>query len=172
MDLRAHCRLMARHHGWAFERLYAGVDLVSDADYRAGAGLFFGSIHATLNHLLLADRVWHGRLTGAPFAFASLRDTVEDDRSRLREQLCARDRTWTGYLDSIDDATLAGLAHYRKGDGAQAALPCASILLHVFQHGAHHRGQVSAVLTRLGLPAPEMDLPYLLFTLDPTELSA
>ena len=172
MDLRHHLRLMARYHGWAYERLYASLAAIEDHDYRRNTGLFFGSIHATLNHLLLADRIWYGRLTQVPYPFASLRDPVDDDRESLGTHLRARGDVWVDHLDRIDDATLGGITHYRKTDGSPGALPCASILLHVFNHGTHHRGQISTVLTQLGVAAPEMDLPYLLFALDPKELAA
>jgi uncharacterized damage-inducible protein DinB len=171
MDLRQHCGLMARYHRWAFERVYAEVDALSERDYHGDCGLFFGSIHATLDHLLLVDHVWHGRLVQQPFPLASLRDAVEDDRAALRSRLLARAAVWTGYLDALDDAALAGTAHFHKIDGTPASLPRASCLLHVFNHATHHRGQLSAALTRLGRAAPEMDLPYFLYTLEPAELA-
>jgi uncharacterized damage-inducible protein DinB len=172
MNLRHHCQLMARYHRWGFERLYAELDALDEHEYRRDAGLHFGSIHATLNHLLLVDHLWHGRLVQQPFAFASLRDTVDDDRATLRERLLARAAVWLDYLAGLDDADLAGIAHFHKIDGSAASLPRASCLLHVFNHGTHHRGQVSAVITRAGGSAPEMDLPYFLYTLDPAELAA
>jgi uncharacterized damage-inducible protein DinB len=171
MDLRHHCHLMARYHGWGFERLYAEIDTLDEDEYRRDAGLFFGSIHGTLNHLLLVDHVWHGRLVQQPFAIESLRDTVEADRHALRARLLARPAVWIDYLAGLDDATLAGIAEFRKIDGSPAALPRASCLLHVFNHGTHHRGQISAVLTRVGAAAPEMDLPYFLYPLAPHELA-
>lgn len=172
MNLRRHCLLMAHYHGWGFERLYAEIDTLDDHDYRRDCGLYFGSIHGTLNHLLLVDHVWHGRLVQQPFAIDSLRDTVEADRSALRARLLARPATWIDYLAGLDDEALAGHASFRKIDGSPATLPRASCLLHVFNHGTHHRGQISAVLTQLGAAAPEMDLPYFLYTLDPAELGS
>lgn len=102
----------------------------------------------------------------------SLRDIVDDDRTTLRERLLARGPLWIDYLAALDDADLAGTASFRKIDGSAASLPRASCVLHVFNHGTHHRGQVSAVLTRCGAAAPEMDLPYFLYGLDPAELAA
>ena len=165
MNLRQHCHWMAHYHRWAFERLFAEIDTLEEAEYRADAGLYFGSIHGTLNHLLLVDHLWHGRLVQQAFAIASLRDTVESDRGALRERLLARSAVWIDYLSALDDAALAGNASFHKIDGKLATLPRASCVLHVFNHGTHHRGQISAVLTRLGAAAPEMDLPYFLYTL-------
>jgi uncharacterized damage-inducible protein DinB len=43
-----------------------------------------------------------------------------------------------------------------------ASLPFAAALNHVFNHGAHHRGQITAALTMLGQPCPELDLVRML----------
>ena len=59
---------LADYHAWAFAVLYDALLPLSDEQYRADCGLFFRSIHRTLNHLLVADHVWFGRFAGAPFA--------------------------------------------------------------------------------------------------------
>jgi uncharacterized damage-inducible protein DinB len=161
---------MAHYHDWAHGRLYEQVDQLDDHDYHRDAALHFGSVHGTLNHLLLVDHVWYGRLVREHFAIESLRDTVEPDRDALRQRLLQRGSVWLDYLAGLDDADLAGDAHFSKIDGSPATLPRASCLLHVFNHGTHHRGQISAVLTQCGLPAPEMDLPYYLYSLAPETL--
>ena len=60
-----HLALLARVNGWANQRVYASVARLPDAAYRAERGAFFGSIHRTLNHLLVVDRLWTGRLLGS-----------------------------------------------------------------------------------------------------------
>ena len=61
-------RCMARYNRWQNENLYGAADTLSDAERRGDRGAFFGSIHATLNHLLWADRIWMSRLAGTPRA--------------------------------------------------------------------------------------------------------
>ncbi len=46
--------------------------------------------------------------------------------------------------------------------GTPAVLPFAATLAHVFNHGTHHRGQITAALTALGQPCPSLDLVYFL----------
>lgn len=60
-------RDMAAYNQWMNERLYAVCANLSDADRRKDRGVFFKSIHGTLNHLLLADRIWLGRFSVNPF---------------------------------------------------------------------------------------------------------
>lgn len=170
MNLRRHAELMARYHRWAYELTYAEVDALSDHDYRRDCGLYFDSVHGTLNHLLLVDHLWHGRLMRDPFPIRTLADEVEPDRERLKARLLDRSQVWLDLLATIEDEELGGIAEFRKIDGTQARLPRASAILHVFNHGTHHRGQISTALTQLGRKAPEIDLPYFLYTLAPADL--
>jgi uncharacterized damage-inducible protein DinB len=62
--MQPHFAMLARYNEWANRRLCARAAALSDADYRADRGAFFGSVHATLNHLLATDRIWMRRFTG------------------------------------------------------------------------------------------------------------
>jgi uncharacterized damage-inducible protein DinB len=170
MNLRRHCELMTRYQRWATEKLYAHVEQLDDAAYRRNVGLFFESVHRTLNHLLLVDHLWLGRMTGEPFAFDTLGDEVEPDRERLKERLLARPADWLDWMARLTDVELTAMASSRKIDGTPGELPRASVVLHVANHGTHHRGQISAALTQAGVAAPEIDLPYFLYTLPKHDL--
>ena len=172
MDLRRHCELMAEYHRWAYATLCTALDHLDEERYRLDCGLYFRSIHGTLNHLLLVDHLWYGRLTGEPFPMRTLADEIETDRAALQARLLARGPVWRQYLASLDDEVLAGIAEFAKLDGTTARLPRASCMLHVFNHGTHHRGQVSAAMTQFGGEAPALDLPYFLYTLPADALGA
>jgi uncharacterized damage-inducible protein DinB len=62
--MKPHFAMMARYNAWANVRVYAEVRAVSDESYRKDVGAFFGSLHVTLNHLLVTDRIWMRRFTG------------------------------------------------------------------------------------------------------------
>ncbi|MHB8454465.1 MAG: DinB family protein [Acidiferrobacterales bacterium] len=68
MNFREHILLMARYNRWAQERLLATLRPLPDDLYHRECGIFFHSIHGTLNHLLVADQLWFGRFTGSPVA--------------------------------------------------------------------------------------------------------
>ena len=60
----AHWRMFAGYNTWANALVYDQAAKLSDADYRADRGAFFKSVHGTLNHLLVADRIWMHRFIG------------------------------------------------------------------------------------------------------------
>lgn len=159
---RASLRQMASYHRWANEVLAEGVRRVDESDYRRDVGLFFGSLHGTLNHVLLVDRLWYARFTGETFEPEGLDEELEPDRSALLERIDERSRNWIDYVDDLDDTDLERSLTYHNTKGIRRKLRRGPALLHVFNHGTHHRGQVSAGLTRLGHEAPEMDLFYFL----------
>ncbi|MCQ4164477.1 DinB family protein [Tahibacter harae] len=162
MDLHQHLRLMADYHAWALDRLYAEVDALDEADYRRDCGQFFGSIHGTLNHLLLVEHLWQARLQHTVYPASGLDQEIESDRARLKQRLCGFARGWRPFVDALDPATLAGDLSYRSLQGQDYRLPYASLVLHVFNHATHHRGQASIGLLQLGRQAPVMDLPFFL----------
>lgn len=76
--------LLARFNRWANGRLYDCVAALPVEAYRRNVGLFFGSIHGTLNHLLLVDRLWSARIREREHGFASLNAVLYDDFASLR----------------------------------------------------------------------------------------
>ena len=70
--LATHLQRLLAYHGWAYARLLGELASLDEAQYRAPCGLFFGSIHATLNHLAVADRIWLARVRGEAQPFARL----------------------------------------------------------------------------------------------------
>jgi uncharacterized damage-inducible protein DinB len=154
--LRAHLATLARYGVWATRRL-------AERDYRRDVGLFFGSVHGTLNHLLVAEHhLWFPRFAEGRSPRLRLDDELEHDRARLAERLESGARRWPGFVAALEDTRLGGTLAYVTTTGQPAELPFAATLAHVFNHGSHHRGQISAALTALGQPAPELDLVLML----------
>lgn len=161
--LRDQLRLMARYNLWATRELLQQLDALPEADYRRDAGLFFKSVHGTLNHLLLAEHeVWYRRFAEGGSDVRALDTEIEPDRALLRERLVDAALAWLPLIEVWPEARLLGPLDYRRTDGQAMRLPFAAALLHVFNHGTHHRGQISAALTAMGRPCPELDLARML----------
>ena len=163
MDARAHFATLARYDGWATRRLFETVDALSDADYRRDVGLYVKSVHGTLNHLLLTGTLlWYARFAHGSAPSLRLDAEVEPERAALRTRLVEAAPHWAALIDNGTEARYGGRLDYVSTLGLARSMPFALALTHVYNHATHHRGQVTAALTVLGQPAPELDLPWML----------
>ena len=151
--------MFAGYNAWANRRLYDAAAQLSDADYRADRGVFFKSMHGTLNHLLTADWVWMHRFTGQGPSPDRL-DTINHERlADLRAVREAEDRRIVAYVDGLDEAQLAGSIRYRRVSTPEEFVqPLMPALDHFFNHQTHHRGQAHSVLCGFGRRDLVLDL--------------
>src|SRR6478672_10623399 len=105
-------RAMARYNRWMNERLYDCCARIPDADRKRDMGAFFKSIHGTLNHLLLADRVWMGRFTGPVFVPQSLAQELYADFEELRRERGLTDDAIDAWVATLDEAAFARTLSY------------------------------------------------------------
>ena len=154
---------LARYNAWATRRLLDAVAALPEADYRRDAGLFFKSIHGTLNHLLVGEHLlWFRRFAEGVSPRTALDDEAEPDRVRLARRLLEGAARWQPLIETWPAERLDGTLDYVTTRGVAVSLPFAATLAHVFNHGTHHRGQITAALTAMGQPCPELDLIYML----------
>jgi uncharacterized damage-inducible protein DinB len=143
-------RMFAGYNAWCNERLYDAASKVPDADYRADRGAFFKSLHGTLNHLLVGDRIWMKRFTGAGELPSGLDVILHDDFEALRAARRSQDVLITRYIAGLDNERLNGTLRYRTVVKPQTIeQPLAPALDHFFNHQTHHRGQAHALLSAM-----------------------
>ena len=151
--------MFAGYNRWANERLYEAAATLSDADYRADRGAFFKSMHGTLNHLLVGDRIWMRRFTGEGEVARSLDAILYEDFGELRAARRAEDERILRYANALTDADLAGWFRYRTiVNPVDMEQQLSYALDHFFNHQTHHRGQAHALLTAITGTAPSFDL--------------
>jgi len=153
--MKEHFTLMADYNAWANARLYRMAARLPEADYRRDAGAYFGSLHGTLNHLLVADRIWLHRLSGSGTQPAALDAILFEDVGQLSTARQAEDSRLVAYVASLSDTQLQEEWDYRTLSGAPQRQRRRDILAHLFNHQTHHRGQAHAILTSVGLREPE-----------------
>ena len=159
--MKSRYRMFAGYNAWCNARFYGAAALVTDADYRADRGAFFKSLHGTLNHILVADRIWMKRFTGAGVQPPSLDAILYESFAELREARRSQDVLITRYIDGLDDERLSATFRYRPVTNPQPVeQPLAPALDHFFNHQTHHRGQAHALLTAIlgNDKTPGMDL--------------
>ena len=153
---------MARYNRLANERLYAACANLSDADRKAWRPAFFSSIHGTLNHILLGDRIWIGRFEGRQVPSTDLDAILYDDFDELREARAVEDAGIESFVAGLAPAELAGTIRYVNNAGVPCDDPKALLIQHLFNHQTHHRGQVHGLLSQTEVPPPPLDMHRLL----------
>jgi uncharacterized damage-inducible protein DinB len=142
--------MFAGYNAWANERLYNAAAKLSTEEYRADRGAFFKSMHGTLNHILVADRIWMKRFTGQGEAPARLDAVLHEDFASLRAARDREDARISAYVGQLTEAELAATFSYLTIVNPKTVTqPLAPALDHFFNHQTHHRGQAHAVLTGL-----------------------
>ncbi len=161
-------RKFARYNQWANRRLYAACAALPEAEYMKPRAAFFGSLHGTLNHLLVADRVWMGRITGHGSGIRSLDQILYGDFAGLRVAREAEDAQIINAIDAMDEPTLNTTLRYRTlADDTTVSVPMRMVLAHLFNHAAHHRGQAHGLLSQTAVPPPPLDLIFFLREMAP-----
>jgi uncharacterized damage-inducible protein DinB len=151
--------MFAGYNAWANRHLYDAAAQLSDADYRADRGAFFKSMHGTLNHLLTADWVWMRRFTGEGPSPTRLDGINHESVADLRVAREAEDRRIAAYIESLDEARLAGSIRYRRvSTPDEFVQPLMPALDHFFNHQTHHRGQAHSILCGFGRRDLVLDL--------------
>ncbi len=159
----AHLRRMARYNQWANQRLYAACAELPAAEYHKPRPAFFGSIHGTLNHLLVGDRVWLARVEGQPTPKVRLDDQPYATLEALEVERAAEDARMIRLVDGYRQDELARALRYSLITRPEAAeTPLHICWLHLFNHQTHHRGQVHDQLSQTDVPPPPLDLIYYL----------
>lgn len=159
----AFCQTMARYNAWQNQSIHHAAAGLDDAAREAGRGAFFGSIRATLSHLMWGDLMWIARFDGGDGPGGSIAaspdlfdwPTLWAERPRLDARIAA----WAWMVTEED---LAGETRwYSHAMGRDLARPTALCVVHLFNHQTHHRGQVHAMLTAAGARPGDTDLPFM-----------
>ena len=159
-----YCRLMARYNAWQNTGLRRIVEAMPVAELDRDRGAFFGSIRATLNHLLWADRIWMSRFAGGPAPEGGIAQSVglTPTIAVWGAERFATDGRITLWAEALRAVDLTGeLTWYSGAAGREMSRPVQDLVVHFFNHQTHHRGQVHAMLTAAGHKPGDTDLPFL-----------
>lgn len=156
---------LARYNAWQNRSILTAATGLSDDARREDRGAFFRSIHATLNHVLWGDRMWLARL--GPYEAPQppgIRESTAyfaawDDYCGER---AATDQTLLDWSAQLTADQLDGdLTWYSGAAGRDITRPKALLVMHMFNHQTHHRGQVHGMLTAAGATPDATDIPFM-----------
>jgi uncharacterized damage-inducible protein DinB len=148
----------ARYNRLANATLYGACARLSDAEYRRDLGAFFGSVHGTLNHLLLGDTIWMTRFEGGTHPSTGLNAILFDRFDALSDARQRMDRRIEAYFGGLPPGFERGTVRYVNNSGFDVEDPLSVIVPHFFNHQTHHRAQVHTLLSQLGHAPPVLDL--------------
>ena len=153
----------AQYNSWFNGQLFAVLARQGDAERKRDRGAFFGSIHDTLDHVLLCDRSWLSRIERSSFPFPSLeraalvpdlrdlRQGITQDFETLRAERSATDAVLEAFVRELTPTLLASDLTYTNSKGMDFVCPLWQVVAHVFNHQTHHRGQVTTLLSQAGI---------------------
>ena len=157
MDAVLPYRAMAYNNGWANHRLLAACAELSQADFVAPRSGFFPSLRATLNHILIIDRFYVDAMEGGRLGPAAWADREPCETAiTLRDAQGEIDRRLIAVVERLGAADLDRVVDIHRGDRIQRER-IDRLLLHLFQHQVHHRGQAHAMLSATGVAPPQLD---------------
>ena len=163
MDAVFPYRAMAYNNGWDNHRLLSACAGLSQAEFLAPRIGFFPSLRATLNHILIIDRFYVDAMEGGTLGPAAWADREPCETAIiLRTAQSEADRRLIALVERLALADLDRVVDIHRGDHIQRER-LDRLLLHLFQHQIHHRGQAHAILTVLGVTEPDpLDLLIML----------
>ncbi|RUO38591.1 damage-inducible protein DinB [Aliidiomarina shirensis] len=170
MQLNHHVRLMAEYNQWMNVKLYKACSQLSHEQLTEDRGAFFVSILGTLNHLAVADTIWLKRFSPALANYSelsslallsmptSLNTILYPDLKELGEYRERLDTLFLALSKVVSECDLMQTIAYQNSQGTEFKKVFFSILMHVFNHQTHHRGQITTLLSQVGVDVGVTDL--------------
>src|SRR3974390_3211152 len=151
-------RAFAYNNAWANHRLLSACEKLSQAEFEAKGTSFFPSIKATLNHILVIDHFYVDALEGGALGPAAWAD--EQPCATVAELKVAQravDTRLIAFCNGLREKDLdQKIIHVHRGTRMQEER-CDRLLMHLFQHDIHHRGQAHAMLSGTSVKPPQLD---------------
>ncbi|MEM9633700.1 MAG: DinB family protein [Pseudomonadota bacterium] len=153
---------MAAYNAWMTEKSYQAAAKMSDKERRQDRGAFFRSVHSTLNHILFGDRAWMNRFWVKTYDIKGMGVDIYEDFSELKAAHLEISRDIVTFSGGLSTEWLSEVMEWKSTtDGTSRKRPRWLLIMHMFNHQTHHRGQLSALFTQAGLDIGVTDLPFM-----------
>jgi uncharacterized damage-inducible protein DinB len=152
---------LARNNRWSNHRLLTACARLRPDELTAYRTGFFPSLIATLNHILIVDRFYIDGLEGGRLGPAAWADPIPRPTiAALAAEQASWDQRLIALCERWGDAELAAACRLDRG-GQDQVERRDRVLLHLFQHQIHHRGQAHAMLAGTSVAPPQLDEYFL-----------
>ena len=148
---------LARNNAWANFRLLKACAALSPAELAAERSGFFPSILETLAHILMVDRYYLAMLEGWTAFSRDQAALVAEGFAAIKAGQEESDRRLISFCEALGTDGAEGEVVLIRDHGVRYRETVGAVLLHLFQHDIHHRGQVHAMLSSTGVAPPQLD---------------
>ena len=160
-------RAMARNNAWANRRLLAACVALPPREFEATRTSFFPSLRETLNHVLAVDRYYLDGLVEGGRGAELYHATDYRDAASLAAAQAEQDAALIAFCGGLEDDDLERRVAYDRGENGVWNERIDFVLLHLFQHQVHHRGQAHAMLSGTSVKPPQLDEFFIEYDRDP-----
>jgi len=150
----------AKYNQWANDRVYRALSAMSDDSRKLNRRGFFSSIHNTLNHILLVDLLYRGRLDGKGNIFNGLNLILHDDFNALADAQRESDEWYITFYSQFDNGRLDDkfvFAPVGMDEGQIYGQTYRVCFTNLFQYQIHHRGQTHHMISHAEVAPPPLD---------------
>jgi uncharacterized damage-inducible protein DinB len=162
MITNSYCKLMADYNEWMNTRLYEVCATLDEETLRAEKGAFFGSIYLTLNHIAYSDLAFLSRFEGRPDQAPKINVDLFGNFAKLKLERVSLDRRISVWAEGLSQTWLEEPLTYKSQvDGQIRTLAQWVLVNHMFNHQTHHRGQVTTLLSQMGIDMGSTDIPFM-----------
>jgi uncharacterized damage-inducible protein DinB len=152
-------KTMARYNQWANCELFAAVRTLPEGEATKQRRILFKTILNTLNHPLVADRVWWAHMHKEVHSHKALNEVLYDEFENLAAARAEMDQRLIDYVDALSDNDADESIDFTLLSGAKGRMNRRMILMHMFNHNTYHRGFVVETFCQIPAALPLIDLP-------------
>jgi len=154
--------ILSQYNLWMNNNIFNICDSLSDDVRKKDMGAFFGSIHKTLDHILYGDKAWLERLRDNTYIPRDINKTLYLNWVDLKKERFIIDNEINDWVKTLSDKELNKIHTYTSNvDGKQRSVPYWTLVHHIFHHQTHHRGQLTTLLSQLGIDFGSTDIPFM-----------
>lgn len=140
----------ASYNAWANKKLLHRVCLLPEEQIQQEIVSSFSSIYKTVLHLLDAESIWWQRLRLAEQIIIPSQHFTGTSIELINEIL-RQSTQWEQWVTTASDNQLQHVFAYQNSKKEQFKQPVNEVLVHIFNHGTFHRGQIVTMLRQLGV---------------------
>ena len=152
-------QLLTNFNAWTNTKIISSCKKLDDAEYKKDRKAFFSSIHDTLNHLLVVDRAYISRIEGKEHGLKGLDQILFESLLQLEEARIKEDKRLVDLVNSLSEESIHKEITYKGFETGNTTYTINILLITLFNHQTHHRGQIHNMLSQAGIEPPQIDIP-------------